>query len=58
MESPAVAFPSAFEIVYCYGLLYHLRDPTAALAYMSRYCSGTQSSRPIRQQPFCLFARE
>ncbi len=29
-----------FEIVYCYGLLYHLSDPVAAIEYMARHCSG------------------
>ena len=29
-----------FEIVHCYGLLYHLSDPASALAFMSAHCTG------------------
>src|SRR5215472_9704948 len=29
-----------FDIVFCYGLLYHLRNPEAALASMADHCSG------------------
>jgi len=29
-----------FDIVFCYGLLYHLRDPEAVLASMAQRCSG------------------
>jgi hypothetical protein len=29
-----------FEIVHCYGLLYHLGDPAAALARMARHCGS------------------
>lgn len=27
-----------FDIVYCYGLLYHLANPAKAIAFMSRHC--------------------
>jgi SAM-dependent methyltransferase len=27
-----------FDIVYCYGLLYHLSRPTEAIEFMARYC--------------------
>jgi Methyltransferase domain len=29
-----------FDIVYCYGLLYHVVDPEAVLELLARYCSG------------------
>ena len=29
-----------FDIVFCYGLLYHLRDPETVLASMARRCTG------------------
>jgi SAM-dependent methyltransferase len=28
-----------FDVVYCYGLLYHVADPAGALAILSRLCS-------------------
>ncbi|AOO84278.1 hypothetical protein BHK69_07845 [Bosea vaviloviae] len=33
-------FSDPYEIVYAYGLLYHLNDPERALRTMSRLCSG------------------
>jgi FkbM family methyltransferase len=30
----------SFDIVYCYGTLYHLRDPDGALARLARVCKG------------------
>ena len=38
MEAPDLKFPTPFEIVYCYGLLYHLSDPVPAVAYMAAQC--------------------
>jgi len=37
--------PSTFEggpweVIHCYGLLYHLNDPEGALAFMAKHCSG------------------
>src|SRR5579859_1357800 len=29
-----------FDVVYCYGTLYHLRDPDGALARLAAVCSG------------------
>jgi hypothetical protein len=29
-----------FDIVHCYGILYHLEDPATLLAYMGQVCSG------------------
>ncbi|HUK93189.1 MAG TPA: class I SAM-dependent methyltransferase, partial [Methanomicrobiales archaeon] len=30
-----------FDVVYCYGTLYHLRDPALAIRELSAHCSGT-----------------
>lgn len=30
----------AFEVVHCYGILYHLERPDALIAYIARVCSG------------------
>ncbi|MHC4915529.1 MAG: class I SAM-dependent methyltransferase [Planctomycetota bacterium] len=39
MESPVPLEGSPFEIVHCYGLLYHLSDPEGALKFMAENCS-------------------
>jgi SAM-dependent methyltransferase len=31
----------SFDVVFCYGLLYHLEDPFRAVGKMSEVCSGT-----------------
>ena len=31
---------AVFDVVFCYGLLYHLSDPEAMLALMARRCTG------------------
>ena len=36
-----LAFLGSFDIVYCYGLLYHLADPDRALKRMASVCRGT-----------------
>jgi hypothetical protein len=36
MESPSRVEGSPFDVIHCYGLLYHLRTPTQALAFLSR----------------------
>lgn len=36
---PSESF-EAHEIVFCYGLLYHLSDPGAALGYLADACTG------------------
>lgn len=41
MESPGEFADEPFDIVFCYGLLYHLRNPADALAYLASACSGT-----------------
>ena len=38
MEHPEEIDGAPFDIVHCYGLLYHLRNPEQALRYMSRNC--------------------
>jgi SAM-dependent methyltransferase len=30
----------AFDVVYAYGVLYHLTDPARGLAFMARHCAG------------------
>lgn len=29
-----------YDIVYCYGLLYHLADPETAIRFMAKHCKG------------------
>ena len=36
-EEPAAL--GVFEVVYCYGLLYHLKDPAAAIRKLAQLCS-------------------
>jgi SAM-dependent methyltransferase len=38
LDDPDAAFCVEFDIVYCYGLLYHLRNPADAIAYMAERC--------------------
>lgn len=33
-------FAGSFDVVHCYGLLYHISNPRQALACLSRLCSG------------------
>ncbi len=40
LDDPDPQFPSSFEVVYCYGTLYHLCRPEVALAYLAARCSG------------------
>jgi hypothetical protein len=39
MDNPAPIEGSPFDIVHCYGLLYHLSDPEKALEFLSKNCS-------------------
>jgi len=39
MDDPG-EFPGNFDVVHCYGLLYHLRQPAQALQFMSAHCRG------------------
>jgi SAM-dependent methyltransferase len=36
LESPDRDFLEVFDVVYCYGVLYHLSDPTEAIAFLSK----------------------
>jgi SAM-dependent methyltransferase len=38
IENPGPLKGSPFDIVHCYGLLYHLGDPEKALSYLSSCC--------------------
>jgi len=40
LDAPDQQFKDTFEIVYCYGLLYHLKDPKGALEFMAQRCKG------------------
>ncbi|MFZ5759349.1 MAG: class I SAM-dependent methyltransferase [Thermodesulfobacteriota bacterium] len=41
LENPSLpALERDFDVVYCYGLLYHLRTPGQTLAYLAARCSG------------------
>jgi hypothetical protein len=40
LEVPRALPESPFEIVHCYGLLYHLREPEPLLQFISANCSG------------------
>ncbi|MFN0011210.1 MAG: FkbM family methyltransferase [Phycisphaerales bacterium] len=41
LDAPLPFTCEPFDIVFAYGLLYHLNDPVAGLAYMSAACRGT-----------------
>lgn len=38
LDSPEISFEQEFDIVYCYGLLYHLSKPAEAIEFLSRCC--------------------
>lgn len=38
MEQPYAIEGAPFDVVYCYGLLYHLKTPLEALDYLGRNC--------------------
>lgn len=38
MERPSLPGDEQFDIVYCYGLLYHLADPARAIEFMAQHC--------------------
>lgn len=38
LDAPDPTFCRKFDIVYCYGLLYHLQKPADALGYMAERC--------------------
>jgi len=39
-ENPEALEGSPFDVVHCYGLLYHLKNPERALKYVSDSCAG------------------
>ncbi len=38
LDNPPKTFNDLFDIVYCYGLLYHLKNPSKAIEFMSHCC--------------------
>lgn len=40
MDNPGPFAGRPYDVVFCYGLLYHLRDPEAAIRFMSQSASG------------------
>jgi SAM-dependent methyltransferase len=38
VETLSTAIKDSFDIVYCYGLLYHVEDPAAVLAVLAQHC--------------------
>jgi len=38
LDEPDTAFGERFDIVFCYGTLYHLARPAEAIAYMADRC--------------------
>jgi Methyltransferase domain len=40
LDNPTMEFGRSFEVVYCYGTLYHLSKPAIALEYLAKQCSG------------------
>jgi hypothetical protein len=38
LEHPGDLPSRTYEVIHCYGLLYHLRDPLVALQFLSGYC--------------------
>jgi len=40
LDYPNNDIDETFDIVYCYGLLYHLSNPASAIEYMSSRCKG------------------
>jgi FkbM family methyltransferase len=38
LNHPDPTFQGQFDIVYCYGLLYHLHKPAEAIAFMAEHC--------------------
>jgi len=40
LENPAALEGSPFEVIHCYGLLYHLGKPDVAIDYLAGICSG------------------
>ena len=41
MNNPDLARFGTFDVVYCYGLLYHLENPRQAIVEMDKVCTST-----------------
>lgn len=41
LKHPLVDFDGKFDIIFCYGLLYHLGNPAKATEFMSKACLTT-----------------
>jgi hypothetical protein len=41
LEHPVALVSAPFDVVYCYGTLYHLSRPERAIRFLSESCSGT-----------------
>ncbi len=40
LDNPPSTFNETFDIVYCYGLLYHLKEPENAIKFMATCCKS------------------
>jgi 2-polyprenyl-3-methyl-5-hydroxy-6-metoxy-1,4-benzoquinol methylase len=40
LEIPRTTFDRKFDVIACYGSLYHVRNPDQAIAFMAARCSG------------------
>lgn len=38
MEDPTLPLSVRFDIIHCYGLLYHLKNPGKAIHFLAQYC--------------------
>jgi SAM-dependent methyltransferase len=38
LDNPPKTFSEVFDIIYCYGLLYHLNNPSRAIEFMANCC--------------------
>lgn len=39
LDNPEFIFEQTFDVVYCYGLLYHLKKPAEAIEFMAACCN-------------------
>jgi len=56
LEQPTPLSGDPFEVVFCYGVLYHLRDPAKAVEFMSDCCTDLflVSSQVTGNEDVCL----
>lgn len=67
MEAPKLEQDRAFDVIHCYGLLYHLANPEDAIRFMSQHgkllCMETcvapddQGEVNCLQEPGCVFSQ-